>query len=239
MEKRDVPYCELCKQKDFHHIHHKDGNHKNNKPSNLQKLCTPCHAKIHGIEPNISELRYRLIQFTKAQKIRISIDNAVRGYLRIEMEAPVEIQVLQDTAEKIEKIKEKVLVFFFKENPSFLHAWMVSIKGIGDVLASKFLASIDFTKTPTEASLWAYAGLTPDSKKTKGKKANWNQDLKSYCYQLSDSFIKQRTPKYREIYDKYKEKQLAAGLKRGHADSRARRKAVKVFLRDLFKKAKE
>ena len=58
------------------------------------------------------------------------------------------------------------------------------------------------------SSLWSYAGQTPDSKKTKGKKANWNQELKQICYLISDSFVKHRTPKYREIYDKEKKKQL-------------------------------
>jgi 5-methylcytosine-specific restriction endonuclease McrA len=29
------------------HIHHRDGNPKNNKLSNLQVLCPNCHSKIH------------------------------------------------------------------------------------------------------------------------------------------------------------------------------------------------
>lgn len=30
------------------HIHHKDGNPKNNDPGNLVLLCRDCHAKIHS-----------------------------------------------------------------------------------------------------------------------------------------------------------------------------------------------
>ena len=80
--------------------------------------------------------------------------------------------------------------------------------------------------------------MTPESKKKKGEKANWNQKLKSHCYQLVDCFIKQRTPKYREIYDKEKDKQIKNGIKKGHAHNRAIRKVAKVFLRDLFNKVR-
>lgn len=31
------------------HVHHKDCNHSNNKPSNLITLCANCHAKAHAI----------------------------------------------------------------------------------------------------------------------------------------------------------------------------------------------
>jgi 5-methylcytosine-specific restriction endonuclease McrA len=44
--------CEKCGL-DFHkegirpHFHHKDGNPKNNKPSNLIVVCPNCHSKFH------------------------------------------------------------------------------------------------------------------------------------------------------------------------------------------------
>jgi len=39
--------CYFCKHKGDLHIHHKDGNHDNNKKINLIWLCPVCHAKIH------------------------------------------------------------------------------------------------------------------------------------------------------------------------------------------------
>ena len=38
--------CELCGKKIKLIIHHKDGNRHNNGLSNLQVLCTNCHAKV-------------------------------------------------------------------------------------------------------------------------------------------------------------------------------------------------
>jgi hypothetical protein len=139
------------------------------------------------------------------------------------------------------------------------------------LLAGKIIAMVDISKSPTISSLWSYAGQAPNSKKIKGEKANWNQELKMVCYQISDSFVKKRTPKYREIYDAEKKKQLALlesakTMKKSiitlqtndleveeepgveckpsttcspptskmHCERRARRKAVKEFLKDYW-----
>ena len=37
--------CEQCGSKKNLMVHHKDGNRKNNEPSNLQTLCWSCHEK--------------------------------------------------------------------------------------------------------------------------------------------------------------------------------------------------
>ena len=41
----------------------------------------------------------------------------------------------------------------------------------------KLIALIDIKKTPSVSSLWAYAGQTPDSKRTKGKTYHPNVHL--------------------------------------------------------------
>ncbi len=38
------------------HIHHKDGNHKNNETNNLVSLCQVCHSKIHNKKLNLKKL---------------------------------------------------------------------------------------------------------------------------------------------------------------------------------------
>jgi hypothetical protein len=231
--------CELC-GKPAHHIHHRDENHKNNDPKNWQHLCTKCHSKLHGIEFKNSELRKRVIYYSRIQRVKVAIGNSLSGFERVELEIPEELLELQKNLIKMEKDKEKEIKSFFKENPMAIHKWLVSIKGISDILASRLIALIDIDKTPMVSSLWSYAGYKPTDRKAKGKKANWNQELKMVCYQVSDSFVKHRTPKYRAIYDAEKEKQIPIcklldkkGWK-GHADMRARRKAVKEFLKDLF-----
>jgi len=52
---------------------------------------------------------------------------------------------------------------------------------------------------------------------------------------LADNFVKQRTPIYREIYDKEKARQASlkgegAPKNKMHAHLRAKRKAIKIFL---------
>jgi len=42
--------CEKCGHVCFTHIHHKDFNHENNKPENLQSLCPGCHRLTHAEE---------------------------------------------------------------------------------------------------------------------------------------------------------------------------------------------
>ena len=58
---------------------------------------------------------------------------------------------------------------------------------------------------------------------------------------LADSFVKQRTPKYRELYENYKERCNQQGVGKdqrwksvGHVDNAARRFIAKRFLADLY-----
>ena len=221
--KHTLQPCELCSIRPAEHCHHiefdKETN-KSNKQGPTQMICTLCHAKIHGIEPRISELRRLVILYGRTQKARIAIENQIRGLSRIEIIIPSEFSALIKDTQKLEKQYSKAIKQLLegedqalKENHSIhvfpLYSWLTSIKGISHLLAGKLLSCIDFNKTSTVSSLWCYAGQTPDSKRKKGKTANWNQELKAACFMIGDSFIKQRTPKYREIYDKEKERQLS------------------------------
>lgn len=45
----DIKKCELCGSERNLVVHHKDHDHRNNEPSNLQVLCKRCHQKHHCI----------------------------------------------------------------------------------------------------------------------------------------------------------------------------------------------
>ncbi len=237
--------CRKCKKREAHHIHHKDGNHKNNKKSNRQPLCTLCHAEEHGISPNVSELRFHLVHYERVQQLRIMISNNICAYDRIDLMVPMELQEKQKEFVKLEKLYAKAVVNAVRNGSPHqkIRDWLLSIRGISELLTAKLLAVIEPEKMPTVSSLWHYAGYGgPGDVRKKGKKSCWNASLKRACYQVGDSFIKQRTPKYRDVYDTEKAKQLVVceplhpkgvGIK-AHADMRARRKMVKEFLKDLW-----
>ena len=45
-----VPHgpCNRCGSESASDVHHRDGNHQNNDPSNLERICRSCHVKEHG-----------------------------------------------------------------------------------------------------------------------------------------------------------------------------------------------
>lgn len=236
--------CERCNKRLATQDHAKDGNHKNWDEENREYLCVPCHAKEHGIEPKYSELRELVTYYERYQKTKNTIKNMAEALTNIELVIPED---LSETVEKLfqqEKEYKKKIEQYFKDNPSPIYQWMVSLRGIGDVLAGKVLSVIQGREYKSEASLWHHAGVIPGCIKKKGRRANWSQDLHRYLVgdnHVAHEFILQRTPKYREIYDKEKEKQKNNGLinketgkTNKHAERRARRKVAKVFLRDLY-----
>jgi hypothetical protein len=77
-----------------------------------------------------------------------------------------------------------------------------------------------------------------NSKKKKGLKLSFNPKQRVLAWKIVDSFVKQRTPVYRGIYDTEKARQLAlmtakapgASVSKLQAEYRARRKCAKQFL---------
>jgi len=123
------------------------------------------------------------------------------------------------------------------------------IRGIDMVLTANLLRLIGYCEgkkkdgsdiCPHISSLWKYSGLTPSQKRVRGQKIDWNVDAKVLAWKIGDSFIKQNTPFYRDIYDKEKKKQLkilkgersdkGKETTKIHAHRRAMRKMVKRFL---------
>lgn len=236
--------CERCKKRPATQDHAKDGNHRNRKKENREWLCVPCHAKEHGIEPKFSELRELVTYYELYQQIKNQIKNKAYGLGNIELIIPENVTVFEQVGRNLEKEEAEKISQFFKDNPSSLYQWLVSLKGISDILAAKVLSRIQGRNFRSEASLWHHAGVAPNCIKKKGEKANWDSTLKRYLLgdqQVAHEFVMQRTPKYREIYDKEKEKQKNNGLINKEtgktnlqAERRARRKVAKVFLRDLY-----
>lgn len=185
-------------------------------------MCVLCHAKIHNIEPKRSELKDRVVLLNRNQKTRIVIDNQIKGFGRIEMKVPKYYLEIKETLLKEEKklVKDIKMILEGKGDqydtanthgrnvsPFPIYKWLKNVRGIGPLNSAYLIAYIDWEKTPSVSALWCYCGQTPDSKRKKGQKENWNPILKQRCFNISESFIKSKSP-YKKIYDKEKQKQL-------------------------------
>lgn len=100
-------------------------------------------------------------------------------------------------------------------------------------------------------------GVSP--KKKKGQRIDYDKNLRTLAWNIAASLIKQKSPVYYDIYVKEKERQckrvFAKGelkkiygkpyeekdtsLKLGHANSRASRKMVKIFLQHFWEASRE
>lgn len=82
--------------------------------------------------------------------------------------------------------------------------WMLSIHGIGPVIAAGMMAHIDITKAPTAGHIWRFAGLDPTVKWEKKNKRPWNAALKTLCWKTGQSFMKLRNSEndfYGKVYE--------------------------------------
>ena len=56
----NLKQCEICGRHFFRlDIHHKDGNHENNKKGNTILVCQSCHMAIHNIVSNRRDRKYQ------------------------------------------------------------------------------------------------------------------------------------------------------------------------------------
>lgn len=139
----------------------------------------------------------------------------------------------------------KKLMGEYLEQEDIWQYWLKSIKGISSVIGANLVKNFGYCETYDHvSSLWRHTGYDPEGAKglRKGETIHYNPKLKTFVWKIGDSFIKQRTPVYRQIYDNEKTRQLAL-MENGselapkslmHADLRARRKMVKVFLQHYW-----
>lgn len=119
---------------------------------------------------------------------------------------------VQKNAEKFEN-EYKKLMGEFVENEILYKEFLGKIKGISAILSANMLKEFGYCEqAPYISSLWKYVGMHVEEgeapTRKKGEKLSFNSKLRTLCYKISDSFVKQRTPFYRDIYDKEKERQV-------------------------------
>lgn len=153
----------------------------------------------------------------------------------------------------LEKRCLKLMDNFLSREP--IWNWLKRLKGISKVLAINLIRNFGYCEEAnTPSSIWKYAGLdVVDGKarsRKRGQKLEYRPRAKVVAWLVGDSFLKQRTPYYREIYDKEKQRLEALEFKPGelhekypnnykvtdtklaplHIHRRAMRKMIKRFL---------
>lgn len=243
MRSKDIP-CQHCDSHPATDIHHVDGNHGNNTPSNLVSWCKRCHNEHHGISDNLTTLSLLVRMLYTIQRDRIAMGNRVAAYNRL----GYDVAIAQDTLSEMKDLEQRTsknLTKMLKHEPCY-HLYLSKIKGVGPKISGVLLSELgDPGRFSTISALWAYCGLDVRDgearKRRKGEKANWNSTLRSACARkLTDQFIKLKGHDDclgRTLYDRYKTfytERDGDTLSKGHIDNRARRKVAKVFLSCLW-----
>jgi hypothetical protein len=137
------------------------------------------------------------------QDVRIASENRLRTVGVVE---GVNVSHLK----KLEKEIRNRIHENYKDDP--LYKWLRSIRGIGPVLAGGLISGIDIRKAEHVSSLWKYFGYHVVNgeavKKRRGEKLGFNPDMRTLGYKIADSFVKHRTPVYRQIYEERKKKAM-------------------------------
>ena len=115
-------------------------------------------------------------------------------------------------AEQYEKEYKKLMDEFVEQEPIY-QKFLKHIKGISAILSANLIKEFGYCENAQHiSSLWKYCGMdvingeAPVRKK--GEKLGFNAKIRTMVWKISDSFVKQRTPFYRDIYDKEKIRQV-------------------------------
>lgn len=115
--------------------------------------------------------------------------------------------------------------------------WLNGVKGIGAIFSSGLIAwlSEPIIKAEHVSSIWSYCGLSPQSKRVKGEKLNYNPRLRTFCWKIGQSFIKYDCFG-RKLYLEMKEyvKRKHPDWTKMHIHNSARLRTTKIFIACLW-----
>ena len=161
---------------------------------------------------------------------------------------PIDFGQVIDYLNQLEELYANTIKKEYKKHP--MYDFFDNTKGLGPKLSCKLLHRTWHKDFPQVSNLWSYAGL--DGPGWRNRPHNW--DLTSICYLIADQFVRlgEGNGKYRIIYDerkeyertkppcsKCREHEQEERCTDGHINNKARRYAVKEFLKDYWVKKQE
>jgi len=262
MENKKEIKCCLCGEKltefDIPDIHHKDGNHKNNKKENKVLVHHVCHMKYHKIYPeNYNNLRQYVEAMEDYQKTRMALKNQMTALNRLGFEHKESQDDVFKSMKKEEGRIKREYAKIVRELPIWKE-WLCNIHGIGEDATGQIIGRLgDISRFERISKLWSYCGYGLYDGKVqglkKGQKHNYNTKMRSLMYKIvTNGFIMHKKDSYYgQLYDKFKKelreqypepidnpKYNGKGYKKLYTDMHihlmAIRKVAKVFLKDLW-----
>jgi hypothetical protein len=152
------------------------------------------------------EIRCLVANYYMAQELRLRANNQMRSMG--DKEDPAElIQFYGKAQGDIEKAVLKNLEEYATADPA--GRWILSLYGMGPVIAAGFIAHLDVEESNTAGGFWRYAGLDPTAKWEKGQKRPYNADVKQICFHAGTRFVydcnKAEATLYSRLYKSRKE----------------------------------
>jgi hypothetical protein len=134
---------------------------------------------------NLQEARFLVDLYYMMQENRKRAANQMAA-MKGEPHATLEWFAMK--AETMEAELRRSLESFAKAQA--IGAYMLSNYAIGPVITAGLIAHIDIEKAPTAGHIWRFAGLDPTIVWGKGQKRPYNARLKTLCWKIGQSFLK-------------------------------------------------
>lgn len=184
-----------------------DKTKSHNKDENHRVIASHGVAETQGSGASVPRLRFLVETYYDIQKLRIMTGNRIERYTNLfnvdakELGSVGEIH-LSGYQLALEK---NIVLELKKELPEYkAYLWLRTVKGIGPVLSAGLIGWIgDIGKFDNVSKLWAFSGLAPGQKRKAGEKSNWNSSLKTHCWKIGESFVKNKGY-YRDKYVEFK-----------------------------------
>lgn len=200
---------------------------ENEKLNLFEKLTREIKENASTLTDN--EARYLVDTYYQMQDFRISTNNQLRSAEKGDDTFVSENSALCYIANSFETLENniKLLLKAYAESKP-IGRWLLSITGIGPVIAAGLIAHIDIKKVQTAGQIQAYAGLDPTKKWEKGQKRPWNAKLKVLCWKVGQSFVKVSNNEkdvYGKIYKERKAYEIEQNEKGAYAEQAAKKLA--------------
>jgi len=163
----------------------------------VQEVRKAANNRLREISENIEEAR-------ESDEIRIEDYTELERALNKYIEDHLNPKHLKDLEKEIKRRLDKEL-----KTVEIYTEFLRNIKGISMTLGAGLLSRLDSHKAPYPSSFWKFCGMHPEGARgrSRGEKIGYNPWMKTHVWKVGDSFVKQRTPKYRSIYDCAKEEE--------------------------------